>query len=442
MNADGIHIGFVVCLAALPLLFIAIAIWANVQNRVISRHNDEVFRETHLSSRTWTFCPHCNHLVWLKTFLCDQCGEQNELMPDKTQGEDRVVRVIREVPCRRCGCALSAVHFSGREELRAICPVCDAPLGVQAGVFQEMIVPIIGRRATGKSAYLAALHGELRRYFDGRISLPFPGVASQVEEHIRQYNNGENIRQTVLEWPSGFVVDIANTDETTCNALPGIRLILYDVAGETYDDERNLDHLKYFDVMDALIILVDPFTLLDVRREYAEQLEPWKRSDFQTGQVGDFEDIVSRIKNGLVEKYRYKDYDYGHHDDMPTHPYLKRGEKHFARCAVVIAKADAFDLDAHIGEEAVLRKQRSRGDLSAADALDLVCREYLVKRGCGNELLILEDLFQAVRCFSVSAFGSMPGQPKDGAKGYQAKRVLSPLLWCLRQQYGKPGDDA
>ena len=86
------------------------------------------------------------------------------------------------------------------------------------------------------------------------------------------------------------------------------------------------------------------------------------------------------------------------------------------------------DLDTLIGETAVQRKQRSQGNMSYEDALHLVCREQLEEWGYGNELEILGKLFDEVRCFSVSAYGHMPGQNRK----FEAKRVMLPLFWCLQ----------
>ena len=194
--------------ATFPLLLIAIAILVRV-------HNKKLYRKVYQQSKTWTICPHCNRLVWLKTFRCSRCHEQNELMP-AMHGED----LYFSLPCRRCGTPLSSIHYSGREELTAICPECNSPLGSQAGVFQEVVIPIVGRRATGKSAYLAALTCTLQQHYGDRISFPFPGVAEQVEDRIRQYAAGQNIQQTFIGPASGFVVCFSlSAPKAICTAL-------------------------------------------------------------------------------------------------------------------------------------------------------------------------------------------------------------------------------
>ena len=188
-----------------------------------------------------------------------------------------------------------------------------------------------------------------------------------------------------------------------------------------------MNDLKYFDFMDGLILIVDPFTLYEVQRQYAEQLST--QATFQSGAYY-LQDTVDRIRSGFG-RYRYKDYDYENVDGKREHHYLNNGEKHFCKCAVVITKTDMFDLDSQIGDVALRERLRQQPDLSADEALHQICYDKLCGWGLRNELMVLDKLFSEVRCFSVSALGRLP---KPGERFIpEPHRVELPLQWLLKQ---------
>ncbi|MDR2438887.1 MAG: hypothetical protein LBE12_05915 [Planctomycetaceae bacterium] len=402
--------GFIILFIGLGIIFLPIILWLYVY-----RYNRRIYETWEEQSKTWTICPHCGNLVWLSAFTCPKCKTNNELPPPYMDGD---ANVIQYSPCKSCGTMLPLVHYYGREKLAAVCPYCSGDLGTQAGVYQEAVIPILGSRSTGKSAYLAALTYRLQQKFGNRLSFPFQGLAEYVEESNKLFIQGFAPKQTPPKHPKSFVIDITNTKYTK-NAeeeLHDMRLFFYDSGGELFDKEEKMSNLVFFDIMDELIILVDPFRIPEVRQQYTDFLT--EHSGFRDNiGVGDFGDNVARIRNGMY-KYRYKDYEYNSQTD---HAYLGKKERHYTYCAVVITKADALINDTVI-------QSLLNGNINPEN-MDAVCREKLEEWGLGNDLEKLEDIVQEVRCFCVSSFGHMPN-----GKSFTPKCVELPLLWFLNKK--------
>ena len=167
-------------------------------------HNSKAIGTIQQSSKTWTICHFCGNLVWLRTFLCPACKTENSLFP--TMDADFNVHLVQ--PCCKCGNGLPVAHFIGREQLTAVCsePGCRKPIGERAGLYHEKIIPIVGSRSTGKSAYLSALLFALRREYDNAINFPFPGIAEYAEDAFKITrkdicrNKQRQLFQKVLSW--------------------------------------------------------------------------------------------------------------------------------------------------------------------------------------------------------------------------------------------------
>jgi len=417
-------VAFVLVFSLGFIAFLFLSLW------YVYRHNRKVLEIVHRDSKVWTICPDCGHLVWLQTFLCPACKTENSLHP--LMDADFNVHLVQSCGNSRCGSVLPVSHYRGREQLTAVCPECSKPIGEQVGIYHELIVPIIGSRSTGKSAYLSALLFTLRQKYGTAIKFPFPELADYAKSAFQAYTKGYLPDQTPKSIPKSFVVDWENRNKETKSKLPGLRILFYDAGGEIYDEERSMGDLKYLDFMDGLILIVDPFTLHEVmvNQKYAERLAG--QTAFQRGEYS-LEDTVARIRNGFG-KFRYKDYDYENLDGKKEHLYLATNEVHFCRCLIVITKTDMFDLDSQVGDAALAARLRQDPNLAPEEALHQICFDKLCEWGLENELKILNELFREVRCFSVSALGHLP----EPGKRFEPHRVELPLEWLLKQRNYDP----
>ncbi|GHT35853.1 hypothetical protein FACS189427_06150 [Planctomycetales bacterium] len=218
----------------------------------------------------------------------------------------------------------------------------------------------------------------------------------------------------------------------------GLRLFFYDPAGEMYNEGDNYALLHCLDLMDGVIIFIDPLVILGTNSQYAERIEELKRTNTDNFRIGgDTRDIVQYLKEELYQR-TYRDYEYEkRHNDNDVHFYLEGNEYHYARCAVVITKSDVktdkLNLDAIVGEAAIQQEISSNPSLNYEDAMNVICRR-LLQETWGSELQFLDEMFnKKVRCFSVSSFGHMP----SAGSPFTPQRVELPLLWLLQEKYAK-----
>jgi hypothetical protein len=358
-----------------------------------------------MSANRHTICPACHRFVRLRYFQCDKCGTVHDLTPTEHEAGHKMCS---------CGRNLSKLPGKGRNELVAVCTYSDCRylLGRNAGKDSETVIPIIGGPSTGKSAYLAAwtfyAQTQLPQEHKAVAKFPFPGGKEFAKRCMTLFSTGTEPQKTSNRTPNALGMDIAFK-----NKQYNTRLYLYDPAGEVFDYNPNsLQDFHYYDYMDGVIFLIDPFSIPVLRAKYADALR------------------VAEIESHFqVFAERTVDYSEKFIRAMYLH-HLAPDEYHYASCAVVITKADAFDMDSFIGNQAVRRRITEDPRISYEDALSDVCFEQLHHWGMGHVLKQLQWHFKEVRCFSVSAFGHMP---KPGIP-FTPKRIEMPILWLMQQR--------
>ena len=358
------------------------------------------------SANRHTICPACHRFVALKYYQCDKCGAIHDLTPTE-----------HEVYYKTCTCGqkMPKLPSNGRNEFNAVCSHADCRhfLGQDAGKYPETVIPLIGGPSTGKTAFLAAwtVYAQIRLPFEHKADaeFPFPGGKEYASQCMRLFSTGTEPRKTSDRTPDGLGMDVTFKK----NKKQNTRLYLYDPAGEVFDYNPNsLNSFNYYDYMDGAIFLIDPFSIPMLRKKYEHALRVSEReSNFQvfSDRIVDYSEKFIR---GLYS-----------HDLAPN-------EYHYASCAVVLTKADAFDLDEYIGDKAARRRIADDPRITFEDALHETCLEQLHQWGMGHVLKQLQLHFREVRCFSVSAFGHMP---KPGVP-FAPHRIEMPVLWLMQQK--------
>ena len=357
-------------------------------------------------SRRYTICPACHRVIRLVHFACEVCGQVHELIPTE-----------KDVFYKQCTCGqrLPKVPRYGRNELTALCANHQPylPIGTHTGTFPEVVIPIIGGTATGKSAFLAAWTvytlGQLQFHYGVDVRNPFSGGVEYAADCVRRFQQGIPPGKTSHRNPQGIGMDIVSRTNRK-----GVRLYLYDPAGEVFDplgeeSENALTPFEYYDFMDGTLFMIDPFSLPMFQKTYPQSL--LHKHGFEAS-VKRTEDSCEKFIRGL----------YAHN--------LARNEYHHASCAVVITKADAFDLDSLVGKSAVTKRRINNSSLSFEDALDEACAVQLKEWGMGRVLDLLESHFKEVRCFSVSAFG----HPPESGVAFDPQRIELPVLWLINKK--------
>ncbi|MFD0905975.1 TRAFAC clade GTPase domain-containing protein [Actinomadura sediminis] len=303
-------------------------------------------------------CPHpfCYERIALPEYECPGCGARHPRLAPGAAGAFRHV-------CR-CGARLPTTVPLGRFRLAAYCPHCGGRLPDRIGRVRVEPLPFVGGPAAGKTTFMVlgirALHARAHAA-GGRLSFVERRHAEAYAAAIREFRRGGRLAKTGPELPLATMVDVD---------LPGrTRRILYlfDPAGEHYTGATEVESLRYLDHGEALVFVVDPFALPQVRRALTgKERELVDRAAMSSDE--DPADTLQRVLNELRSR-------------------PDRGRQ--KRVAVVVTKTDLL-----------ARTEIGRG-------LDGGVREWLADVGLGNTVRTLEQVAGRVRYFA-SGLGAEP----------------------------------
>lgn len=334
-------------------------------------------------------CPSCHAKAGLPEYFCSGCGRIHSNLVPSSYG-------ILKRTCL-CGQRLPTTFFLKRGELQARCRECEHLLHRDHTETRKIFLPIVGGPVAGKSAFLyAAIRELIDRVFPGAGLTPtFLDDASRhgYERVAEGFEQGRPPDKTGSKLPTAFNLKLDG-------APGGPRLLyVYDPAGEAFLDSEEMVLHRYQSYLSGLVFLIDPFSIPRVRVEYHDLLEE-KGEPLQPSRMP-VEDALARLLLSLEENFG-----------------LAKTERIDAPVAVVLSKADAFDLEGELG-------------LAAGQADSDGIRAVLMGRWDQADLVHrLESRFAEVRFFLSSALGHMPG---PDAEAFEPRGVTEPVLWLLRQ---------
>ncbi|WP_030434599.1 TRAFAC clade GTPase domain-containing protein [Actinoplanes subtropicus] len=198
-------------------------------------------------------CPTCHHKVVYPEYECPGCGVHHR---DVRPGKYGVVRRI----CA-CGRRLPTLLVLGSHRMTAFCPHCQAPMAEGAGTAREIVVPMVGATAAGKTRMMLALATTMVE------ERPLPRLTTQPAD---TYTSGRLTElQTALRTKG-------DTDKTLPgDAMRGMsfnlnggrvrRLLhLYDPPGERLSSSARLHEMRFMRMADTFVFVVDPLAIPDV----------------------------------------------------------------------------------------------------------------------------------------------------------------------------------
>ncbi|MFV2215768.1 hypothetical protein ACFHW2_36730 [Actinomadura sp. LOL_016] len=308
-------------------------------------------------------CPHpfCYERIALPEYECPGCGARHPRLAPGAAGAFRHV-------CR-CGARLPTTVPLGRFRLAAYCPHCGGRLPERIGRVRVEPLPFVGGPAAGKTTFMVlgirALHARAHAA-GGRLSFVERRHAEAYAAAMREFQRGGRLAKTGPELPLATMVDVEVPDRQGTGRARRI-LYLFDPAGEHYTGATEVESLRYLDHGEALVFVVDPFALPQVRRALTgKERELVDRAAMSSDE--DPADTLQRVLNELRSR-------------------PDRGRQ--KRVAVVVTKTDLL-----------ARTEIGRG-------LDDGVREWLAGVGLGNTVRTLEQVAGRVRYFA-SGLGAEP----------------------------------
>ncbi|RFS82686.1 hypothetical protein D0T12_24895 [Actinomadura spongiicola] len=310
-------------------------------------------------------CPHpfCYERIGLPEYECPGCGARHRRLVPGSGGAFRHV-------CR-CGARLPTTVPLGRFRLAAYCPHCGGRLPERIGRVRVEPLPFVGGPAAGKTTFMVlgirALHTRARAVH-GRLAFVEQRHAQAYAGAIHEFQRGGRLAKTGPELPLATMVDVE---------LPGrARRILYlfDPAGEHYTGATEVESLRYLDHGEALLFVLDPFALPQLRRALTGD----ERKFVDQAAVSSEEDPADTLQRVLNE--------------LRSRPDQGRQK----RVAVIVTKTDLL----------------TRTEIGRCLAEDGDLRAWLDRVGLGNTVRTLDQVAGQVRYFA-SGLATDPEQVAD-----------------------------
>ncbi|MBN2469787.1 MAG: hypothetical protein JXN59_03595 [Anaerolineae bacterium] len=362
-------------------------------------------------------CPVCHAQMRLPVYTCPRCSRAHTRLWPSVYG-------VFAHTCL-CGEKLPTLDALGRQALTQRCPTCDSVLNAAIGRATNLHIPIVGGPSAGKTHYLiATLRSLIEHYAPAHnltVSMPDIEHRRDYEASVRILRRGQQLRKTQVERDSNtraYNLQI----KRRWHPVPTL-LYIYDGAGEYYTSQESAQQQVYYRYVNGVILIVDPFAIAQVYAQYRPRID----AEGQTLAVNAQEPL-----SGIYERML---------EALEVHYNLKRDTRFPHPIAVVLTKADAFDLDARIGAEAARRLiQRDPAVASEGEAIHRLVEQFLVEFGESNFVRNLRLQFSAVRFFSVSSTGRMV-DPAD-YRSLEPVRVVEPLVWLLAENSALPRETA
>ncbi len=295
-------------------------------------------------------CPHagCYRRFALPEYACPNCEERHARLVPNRLGAFRHV-------CR-CGTRLPTTILLGRFRLGAYCPHCHRRLPGRIGRARVEPLPFVGGPAAGKTTLMFLAVRALRASAagaQGRAEFVEARDARAYAGAVAELDRGKRLAKTGPELPAATMLDLT---------LPAAHRILYlfDPAGELHTGATQVERLRYLDHGEALLFVIDPFALPELRFALSAD----ERRLVEAATATSDEDPSDTLQRLLAELR-------SRHD---------QGRQR--RIAVVVTKAD------------VLRRT------GVGDGLDGDAKGWLEGLGLGNVIRTLERTAGEVRYFA------------------------------------------
>jgi hypothetical protein len=370
----ALSLGAALGAAAIATVFagVTVTVWTpGVLVAFMLRGVDRVWQRTFRAAGS---CPNtgCYWVSALPVFRClnDACPELHRDIRPSRLG----------VLWRRCGCGQRMPTTVLRStKMRAVCPKCNGALRPGAAVATDIRLPVFGATMAGKTRFIMAGLVGLIRLADNdgiRVSATDPDSERMIADYIDVI-----ARQVRIDKTSPGVLPVAVSVQLEVGRRTAL-IHLFDAAGELFVDREQNAKLAYLDHARALVFVLDPFSIPDLRVRLAgfdaELLDTTASHDPE----GSYHVTVQRLRNYGVATRRMK-------------------------LAFVLSKADLL---------------RSTPVVDGLPTSSVEVRPWLHQVGLDNLLHAAERDFAQVRYFLVSAMHAEPQQETS---------ALAPLRWLL-----------
>ena len=357
-------------------------------------------------------CPYCMQDYGKKEVLytCPDCGRPSQLkLFEKT------------AKCKHSDC-------SGWATSRK-CPKCDHEIPKAVLETENLPFSIIGVPGSGKTNYITVMLQELKKSAGLRLSLSHQDKATKDHQNMHFKMIYEDLMPppaTAAGERMPQIWSIKNLEKMGRNSVPTYTFTIFDGAGE--DHKENIDQnspvARYINMSEAIIFVLDPLTISNIRTEGLVDEETMQNSlGGGMGESADASDIINDIAN-YIRGMNPRKYKPGDPIKIPV--------------AVVMSKFDTVWRYPSFGDNPLVRNPSlsiSGGKISMSE-IDEVHGEVKDWLHAIDEVGLLNTLdanFPNHKFFGVSSYGEPPKDAGTLNKPHP-HRVLDPILWLFKSK--------
>lgn len=211
-------------------------------------------------------CPSCHEPVAYPDYACpgDGCGHRHRKIRPGRYGLFRRVCM--------CGARLPTLLLLGSGSMASFCPRCEHPLTEFSGSAVEVVLPVIGATAAGKTQLmltLVAAIGELAQSRGLEMVLADDQTRQRYEDQRAALERNQPTRPTTTALPRSYAVHVGRRD------APDRLIHVLDAAGERFYSTGTFQELRLVSRATAIVFVVDVMATEQFRRI----LQPWEESD-------------------------------------------------------------------------------------------------------------------------------------------------------------------
>lgn len=250
--AGGLVVGgAVVALAALVhVVTVAVSVAAAVAGATVLRAVDSAMLA---ARRIRITCSSCGERVTYPVYACPRCRTRHT---DVRPGCYGVLR-------RRCCCEqkMPTLLLLGTARLSAFCDRCGHSLADRAGSTRELVLPLLGAPAAGKTRLMLAAVRALEQGWVGARDFAFADRETESSFHRAEVAllENEDTQKTRRVLPRAYSIYV------TPREAP-LLVHMFDAAGELFNDIPSIDELQYLARADTFLLVIDPLGVTMLRQ--------------------------------------------------------------------------------------------------------------------------------------------------------------------------------
>lgn len=397
-----------------------------------------------MAPKTTFICPYCfeKHKLSEVQFRCTnrRCKDYDDL--EMTKYENGNLKMPKQgkktftVPAKN---AFSVAHSAkcpdcGNTTYKHICPSCHNELPDSTLTGKDMIISVVGSRATGKSHFVGVIIKELRDRIATSFGGSLEGFADSYQRWDKTFGDKLYLNREKLDLTKSSVNDVDNgayrplifklklkhNSFFSKDTIDSFTFVFFDTAGEDLNDEDTMSTVnRYICKSAGVIFLLDPMQIPAVVNQLDDSVVK-RAAGIDWRQAAKADDIMTRVSNlirndkGMSEKQKI---------DIPV--------------AAVFSKFDA--IESIVPQDCTVHNPsphcaEKRFDLSDWHNVNSEIVALLHEWGAEAFISQLETNYKNYSYFAASALGLNNNPTTDGRiEMPRPHRIEDPVLWILKE---------